>query len=269
MALRRLGLFSIVTSAFVLSSCEEAPRSPAHEVRAQLGAMADAQMRPVALRALRRLGASAIPELVRAVDGEPAIRNAALDALEFLGKDHLPAFAAEIRKASEAAKKRLARVLGRIGPSALPTMVALLKEDVASTRAAGARALQMLGPTMFDKIVEEVAPEDADTLARVAIAIRRLQIPTRGGTGELVLALKSENDRLRTTAFLMLALSGKEPVPLLIRALEANDYREQAIRLLGVLGTDAADARPALQALRKSTPLLAPQIDAALLRLDG
>ncbi len=201
-----------------------------------------------ATRILRRAGKSSIAALVAALD-DRSLRTAATDALVWVGSDHPRDLARALEAASPTTRHRLGRVFGRIGVGAVETLIDLLKSDDCDVRAAAGEGFRLLGPTVMQRIEEKLRDESEEVVANAAIALQGLRPLIEGGIPNLVLALASPDRPTRNIASLYLGLTGKDAVPLLIKALDAKEIRVRAVRLLGVLGKNAADALPALQKL--------------------
>ncbi len=119
----------------------------------------DHGVHPAAVRALGAFGSKATPYLIDALDGQHAVRSAAIEALRDLGsagRSAVPALAALLAH-DESERFDLIHTLGKIGASAAPATDAILAAAVADKSKVihqlAAESLARIGPAAAEQLV--------------------------------------------------------------------------------------------------------------------
>jgi hypothetical protein len=194
-----IACFIFFTTLFQLTACRPRPPEPnpeasgdgpersaeaAREViavserslrlTADLGADDD-RLALEASAALERLGAEAVPALVRALrEGTSLGRFRAARALSIVGAAAVPALAEALRDSDDTTRYLAAEALARMGPAAraaLGPLSAALSDPSRSARSAAARALAALGPEGLRSLREARDGADAELRALAAWAL--------------------------------------------------------------------------------------------------
>ncbi|MFO0964375.1 MAG: HEAT repeat domain-containing protein [Gemmataceae bacterium] len=191
-----------------------------------------------AARSLARLGAPAVPGVIKALSDEDArIRGIAALALRHIGpaaKDAAPALAEALRDMDISVASEAAQALGAIGPAAAPALAAALKKDASPAVVVRAcEAIRILGPAAKECVPTLIAtlkkPKDLENVLPVLEALGRIGPAAAPAAGEIVRLLRPE------------ALKEAKAGPLL-----EDGMRAQAVHTLGRLGPGAKEAVPVL-----------------------
>jgi HEAT repeat protein len=200
-------------------------------------------------------GAAFRPLLAALDDPDPVIRAQARKALDRLGEpgeEQLGLLRGLLGKDREEVRRYGLKALGELGETARPALA-----DIA------ARARRERSPTLRELALEalgKIAPADRETIDAATHALKDTNpaVACRGanllaGAGDvpgLVVALEHDNEDVRATAGKALehVRFGKKHVGLLVRLVQSRDdgLRRRGVEALGRLGTDGAEAVPAL-----------------------
>jgi HEAT repeat protein len=247
------------------AGCAERERDTA----ALIAALRDESTRPEAERALVRAGTGVVDELVLALR-DRELCYPVMDVLERIGRDAPGAIAAALPTAADSAKLHLGRVLGRIGEPAVDQLLALLRHPDEAVRAAGVRGVKLLSLAAAGRLAAGLRQETDDVIERAAIAMRGVRPQLGAAVHDLILALGSADEHVSRAAYAMLAFSGAEAVEQLVAALQQEALRVRVVGVLGMMGSDAKAALPALQALADaSDPALRAKVEWAVARIGG
>jgi HEAT repeat protein len=204
-------------------------------------------------RALRRLGLTSVPSLVKALSNrDPHIREGAVEVLIDLGAEAQaarPALILALKDRDDGVRCRAARALGLAGPGGaelIEALMSVLDDKVSKVRLAAAESLGRLGAA-----------------ARVALPVLRQRlsdtdVSVRVGAARSLWQIDQE---------------AAQVVPVLIQALNDPIAGWQAVFVLGEIGPKAEQAAPALiQTLKRervSRPLRSPPSSALALGQIG
>ncbi len=206
------------------------------------------------VHALTKIGPTAVPQLTEALNSDDSfVRYGSAVVLGNLGSDSQDAASGLfVLLADEDDKVRTAAgsALGKIGPQAYTKIIKGLSSDKASVRGAAANAVIWLpsksGPAI--KLAEILAQESSPEVQTIGLkSLSQIGFAAAELLPLLKQALDSELKQLKQVALsgiLSLQPNSKAAIPYLIDRLNSNDSskRDQAISLLGRMGTDATDA---------------------------
>ena len=217
------------------------------------------------VHALTQIGPPAIPELTEALSSDDDfVRYGSAVVLGNLGSDsQVAASQLFVLLADEADNVRTAAssALGKIGPQAYTQIIQGLSSEKTIVRGAAANAVIWL-PANSSPAIKLAALLTEEPSAKVkAMGLKSLSqigFPADQLLPLLQSALDSDLPQLKQAALsgiLSLSPNSKTAIPHLIERLNSIDSnkRDQAISLLGRLGTDAADAVDKLIALHDKT----------------
>lgn len=209
------------------------------------------------------------------------IRRAVRGPLRKLGATAVPALIAALQNKGQ--RNEAAHVLGEIGPPAAPAVPGLimgLKDGDGSFRNASHRALVMVGPPAVSALIEAINEKDAVCWYHALVALGKIGAAAKEAIPALVDATKDPNAGKRMLAITALMQIDPEHValgehhaellPVLIETLKHRDIavRAWASESLGKLGIVAKSAGPQLQsALRDADPLVRGVAASALARV--
>ncbi len=208
--------------------------------------------------ALARIGAPAVPQLIKALgDDSRAVRSGAARVLGNMGptaREAVPALASLLADKEAYIGETAGAALGKIGLAAHPQVLAALGSDDENIRAAAAVAIGWMSePTdaakRLAKLLEAGQPDRVT--ANGLEAFNRVGLPGEQLLPLLLPALEHDNERVRHEAMnglLSLRPDSRAAVLPLVEQLGSDDpvRRSRAIDLLGRIGTDAAAAVPKL-----------------------
>jgi HEAT repeat protein len=198
----------------------------------------------LAARALAQIGASSVPELVKALaDASPAVRKRGLWALGVIGPDAREAVqpVSDFLTDKDATVRLLAAgVLGEMGPQgrpAIPQLAKALRDDDPQVRAWAAMALHDIGPETLGYLLALL--NDGDLAVRVS-AVQALPAfhESKEAVQALVGALKDPNRYVRAAAAAALVQLGPDAqvaLPGLLENLKENDLELQTQALTAIL----------------------------------
>ena len=226
----------------------------------------DLSARYFAVRALRQIGAAAVPALVGALQKEDnlPLRKEVIDSLGSIGptaKAAVPALVAELKDDHVQLRKSAAEALGQIGPaakSAIPRLVAALEDEDDETREWAADALGYIGPAAVQLFV--VALKDKRIGLLAARALAGIGSSAESAIPALVAALKhGAAKKMRWWAIDALGNIGpaaESAIPAIAKALKHRDgsIRSCAARALGQIGPVALPTL--VSALKNAGPSL-------------
>jgi len=197
----------------------------------------DSLSRYQSVKALSRVGPLAIPVVAELLDVDAGghFHRQVIVALQAIGTDAIPCLVRLLSNADPEIRCHAAEALDKFGIAARPALeqlVALLGDDHQMTRWAAASALKHFGPEA------KAAVPDLVRLFGQGDSFVTFE-DTRGilGTNDYEVALKS---------------IGAAGIPVMVEMLGANDpsVRKNACSALVAMGSDAAVAIPALEALQ-------------------
>lgn len=185
------------------------------------------------------------------------VRRSAARALEQTGpeaKDAIPALIEVLEDKDEYVRTAAGRALGKIGPEAeraIPALMKMIKDQVMIVRMGAAAGLGGIGPKAREAIplladAFESPHEDHNVKREAAEALGKMgpeAIPV------LVKALQNNQYFVRRMSARALGeIGGADGVPALIKALQDDDrnVRVITVQALGKIGPDAREAIPAL-----------------------
>ncbi len=145
--------------------------------------------------------------------------------------DPLPSLVRALRSQSQADRLRAAKDLGRLGwlaREAMPALVAALHDDDGKVRESAAHAIGLMGPDALPALIAMLTHEDKYVRRNAVWALGKLGPLAREARADLCAALKDADPR---------TASG-------------------AAQSLGCLGTDGADAVPALAEAMRGTNIV-------------
>ena len=208
---------------------------------------------------LADMGAPAVPELVRALDGGEWDRKHAAGALARIGPDAKPAIPAligvlrdEKQRLSSLMVRRAAQALAATGPAAAPAVARLLDDPSQKVRARAVQAFAELGADAAGTVPFVTAllgHQKPAVRAAAAEALSWIGRDARAAAPELTKGLEDEAAEVRRAAAQALAGIGpeaREAVPTLRKLLEdpAPAVRAWAVRALGSVHREPADTVP-------------------------
>jgi HEAT repeat protein len=158
--------------------------------------------------------------------------------------DPLPELVRALRSQNPSDRVRAAKGLGRLGwlaREALPALVGTLRDADAKVREAAAHAIGLMGPEALPTLVVMLAHEDKYVRRNAVWAMAKLGPLARPALGDLCAALKDADPR---------TASG-------------------AAQALGSMGTDGADAVPALTEAMRGTNIVLCRLAAKALSQIG
>jgi HEAT repeat protein len=242
-------------------------------------------------RALRQLGADAAPALrAGLLSKRPDTRREALLLLAELKSP--PADLATLAEkalddADDDVRGTAADVLGDMGDAAKPAaprLRAALADWSAWVRARAAAALWRAtkDPTgCVDPLVEMLSDPDSEVRCHAAAALAEMGAAAAPAVPRIAGLLDRDDVHPAARDELIEVLRGVGPAAKpalagLVRALHGYAWCSEqtyvptpAIVVLGAIGPDAKSALPALRTLRKETPSLAADIDAAIAKIEA
>ncbi len=253
-----------------------------------------------AMDALREIGpkaASAIPVLRQLLsDPDEEIRSAAAWTLAEAGSgpegdSALADLLKALKDQDDQVRQSAAHALGSIGvrpDQVLPTLILTLSDPVEEVVESASSSLKWIGLPAMPALLNALRSESKklrDTVVETLSEIARAKdYPRREDTDELAIArakaarvflldaLQNPDQRVREGAERALGRVGTEGVSELITALgqTSPSVWRHAARALQLIGSEAADARDALQKLRgDSDPEVSAAADAAIKAIDS
>jgi HEAT repeat protein len=213
---------------------------------------------------LGRIGPAAkdaVPELVKQLDGDPAIAGHAAMALAGIGpaaEAAVPALRKALASSDNTLQLNAAVALGGMGEAghaAVPDLVKLLKDDDAGVRRIAARSLGGIGPAAADAVpalAEALHDDQGSVTIQAAQALAQV-----GKAAVPAVAKVLDDEGLRPLAASVLADIGsdaKAAVPGLIKALDdkRDEVRREVCLALASIGPDAKAAEPRLLDMAKN-----------------
>jgi HEAT repeat protein len=217
----------------------------------------DPAVRTSAVRVLYRHGAASAPHYAAALgDANARVRAEAFGYLQYVKGDLrevLPALKPFLESPEAWQRQHAVSLLGKTGATGLPHLIRALDDPVANVRSCAVDALSTLGPVAkkaAPRLIEMV--EKGDDLASHAA----MAVPCMGPDylRPLFKAVRQHKDaQVRTWAYYSLVnptVAANVAVPYLVGGLKdpMAKVRASVAETLGVLGSEARAAVPALQA---------------------
>jgi HEAT repeat protein len=212
---------------------------------------ADGSIRHTAVKALGRIGSSAVPALIYAAK-DPIIGYSAITALSNVRPSaaEIPILAEVIKGPDWSISFEAINALAKIGPAAVPALTdALLHSAAASVRRTAAHALGGMRAEAKESVSALItALGDDEANSDAADALGMIGPDAQEAIPALVGALKQEDRDFRMKAVYALGGIGSAAVPALIGALAHADggVRQGAADALRRIGPSANASLPAL-----------------------
>lgn len=211
-----------------------------------------------AVRAIAKVGAPAVPDLVRALANKDfAVNRYATEALALIGKPAVAPLVAALGSRDEDERQRAADALSWIGEPAVPALIKTLQQRSPKTRYWAACAFHGLSAgsrraEMINALAAATKDSDADVRAQVIIVLGEMLAKEKraiAALADVVVEDKDSHNRfLAASALAEIGPAAKAAVPTLIRALRSShkDVRSSAVIVLGKIGPASEPATAAL-----------------------
>ncbi|MBD1939545.1 HEAT repeat domain-containing protein [Microcoleus sp. FACHB-68] len=227
---------------------------------------ADEFNRDETIEALAKLGAPAVPQLIKAWESDNLlVRQGAGDALEKIGEPAVPALIKALESKNKRVRWLAAAALGDTDNSeGVPVLVKALKDPDTRMRRIAAQslvgmsfdssksaALSAAFKAAVPDLVNALNDKDADVRSHAAWSLVWMGIEAKAAVPDLVNALNDKDAYVRSSAASALDSIGTEAkaaVPGLINALKDENarVRANAASALGSIGTEAKAVVPDL-----------------------
>jgi HEAT repeat protein len=233
----------------------------------------------VFIRALRAVGAPAIPEIMSAIQDQPAsnitLEHWSVQSLSGMGGASVEPLAEFLENPSETVRLAAARSLQLMEGESAPArqnLLGCLEDPSELVRAASLQALVNSGAGfhLLEQPLRRALNDASKQVRRSAVdAIADLNKEAKSLVPELVLLVSDEDGQLRTAAIAALGSMEEEAHPAaesLVQALDSAppSEQEEIVRTLGRIGSSAALAVPSLSELLEREPGLRISILTAL-----